>query len=103
MAKKEARKQDRARPSNSQACQGSRIDPVPPSYVKGGENVYHCGGGIMYHPHDEKELNWEPGGVRSGTGVRRSGLSQESSASSGAWEAALLSAFHRSSCPTMKP
>ena len=36
----------------------------------------------MYHPHDEKELNWEPGGVRSGAGVRRSGVSQESSGSS---------------------
>ena len=73
MAEKEARKQDRARPSNSQACQGSRIDPVAPSYVKGREKVYHCGGGIVCHPHDEKELNWEPGGVRSGAGVRRSG------------------------------
>ena len=36
-----------------------------------------------------RELNWDPGGVRSGTEVRRSGLSQESSASSGVWEAAL--------------
>ena len=26
-------------------------------YVKGGEKVYHCGGGIVYHRHDEKELN----------------------------------------------
>ena len=34
--------------------------------VKGGEKVYHCGGGIVYHRHDEKELNWELGGVRSG-------------------------------------
>ena len=42
----------------------------------------------MYHSHDEKELNWEPGGVRSGAGVRRSGLSQESSGSSETWEAA---------------
>ena len=25
----------------------------------------------MYHRHDEKGLNWEPGGVRSGAGVRR--------------------------------
>ena len=49
--------------------------------VKGGEKVYHCGGGIVYHRHDEKELNWEPGGVRSGTGVRRCGVSQESSGS----------------------
>ena len=38
------------------------------SNVKRGEKVYHCGGGIVYHPHDEKELNWEPGGVRSGAG-----------------------------------
>ena len=53
--------------------------------VKGGEKVYHCGGGIVYHRHDEKELNWEPGGVRSGAGVRRSGLSQESSGSSETW------------------
>ena len=44
----------------------------------------------MYHPHDEKELNWEPGGVRSGAGVRRSGLSQESSGSSETWEAAAV-------------
>ena len=28
--------------------------------------MYHRGGGIVYHRHDEKELNWEPGGVRSG-------------------------------------
>ena len=48
----------------------------------------NCGGGIVYHPHDEKELNWEPGGVRSGAGVRRSGLSQESSGSSETWQAA---------------
>ncbi len=34
--------------------------------VKGGEKVGHRGGGIVYHQHDEKELNWEPGGVRSG-------------------------------------
>ena len=46
----------------------------------------------MYHPHDEKELNWEPGGVRSGAGVRRSGLSQESSGSSETWEEAALPA-----------
>ena len=24
---------------------------------KGGEKVYHCGGGIVYHRHDEKELD----------------------------------------------
>ena len=28
------------------------------------------GGGIVYHQHDEKELNWELGGVRSGASVR---------------------------------
>ena len=39
---------------------------VPLSSVKGGERVYHCGGGIVYHRHDEKGLNWEPGGVKSG-------------------------------------
>ena len=33
--------------------------------VKGGEKVSHGGGGIVYHRHDEKELNWEPGEVRS--------------------------------------
>ena len=33
--------------------------------VKGGDKVYHCGGGIVYHRHDEKEVNWEPGGVRN--------------------------------------
>ena len=53
--------------------------------VKGGEKVFHCGGGIVYHPHNEKELNWEPGGVRSGAGVRSSGVSQESSGSSETW------------------
>ena len=47
----------------------------------------------MYHPHDEKELNWEPGGVRSGAGVRRSGLSQESSGSSETWGSALPAAL----------
>ena len=30
-------------------------------------------------PADEKGLNWEPGGVRSGAGVRSSGVSQEAS------------------------
>ena len=56
-------------------------------HVKGGEKVYHCGGGIVYHRHDEKRLNWEPGGVRSGAGVRRYGVSQEWSGSSETWEA----------------
>ena len=59
------------------------------SPVKGGEKVYHCGGGIVYHRHDEKGLNWEPGGIRSGAGVRSSGVSQESTGSSDTWEAAL--------------
>ena len=53
--------------------------------VKGGEKVYHCGGGIVYHRHDEKGLNWEPGGIRSGAGVRSSGVSQESTGSSDTW------------------
>ena len=44
--------------------------------------MYHCGRGIVYQPHDKKELNWEQGGVRSGAGVRNSGVSQESSGSS---------------------
>ena len=57
-------------------------------FVKGGEKVDHCGGGIVYHRHDEKGLNWEPGGVRSGAGVCKSGVSQESSGSSETWEAA---------------
>ena len=57
--------------------------------VKGGEKVYHCGGGIVYHRHDEKGLNWEPDGIRSGAGVRSSGVSQESTGSSDTWEAAL--------------
>ena len=56
--------------------------------VKGGEKVYHCGGGIVYHRHDEKGLNWEPSGIRSGAGVRSSGVSQESTGSSDTWEAA---------------
>ena len=42
--------------------------------VKGGDKVYHRGGRIVYHRHDEKELNWGPGGVRSGAGVRSSGV-----------------------------
>ena len=62
--------------------------PFTPT-VKGGEKVYHCGGGIVYHRHDEKGLNWEPGGIRSGAGVRSSGVSQESTGSSDTWEAAL--------------
>ena len=57
--------------------------------VKGGEKVCHCGGGIVYRRHDEKGLNWEPGGIRSGAGVRSSGVSQESTGSSDTWEAAL--------------
>ena len=59
------------------------------AFVKGGEKVYHCGGGIVYHRHDEKGLNWEPDGIRSGAGVRSSGVSQESTGSSDTWEAAL--------------
>ena len=43
----------------------------------------------MYHRHDEKGLNWEPGGIRSGAGVRSSRVSQESTGSSDTWEAAL--------------
>ena len=43
----------------------------------------------MYHRHDEKGLDWEPGGIRSGAGVRSSGVSQESTGSSDTWEAAL--------------
>ena len=42
----------------------------------------------MYHRHDEKEPNWKPGLVRSGAGVRSSGVSQESSGSSETWETA---------------
>ena len=42
--------------------------------VKGGDKMYHRGGGIVYHRHDEEELNWETGGVRSGAGVRNSGV-----------------------------
>ena len=44
-----------------------------------------CTTGTM---RDEKGLNWEPGGVRSGAGVRKSGASQESSGSSEIEEAA---------------
>ena len=64
--------------------QERKLSTSKPRY-KGGEKVHHCGGGIVYHPHDEKGLNWEPGGVRPGAGVRRSGLSQESSGSSETW------------------
>ena len=66
-------------------CVAGRFRPSGaglPAGVKGGEKVYHCGGGIVYHRQDEKGLNWEPGGVRSGSGVRRSGVNQESSRSS---------------------
>ena len=65
------------------------VEPNDRTGVKGGEKVYHCGGGIVYHRHDEKGLNWEPGGIRSGAGVRSSGVSQESTGSSDTWEAAL--------------
>ena len=44
--------------------------------VNGGEKVDHRGGGIVYHRHDEKRLNWEPVRVRSGAGVRRSGVAR---------------------------
>ena len=57
--------------------------------VKGGEKVYHRGGGIVYHQHDGEEPNWEPVGVRSGAGNRSSGVSQDWSGSSETWEAAL--------------
>ena len=53
--------------------------------VKVGEKVGHRGGGIVYHRHDEKGLNREPGGVRSGAGAGSSGMSQESSGSSETW------------------
>ena len=66
----------------------SRATALAMRSVKGGEKVYHCGGGIVYHRHDEKGLNWEPGGIRSGAGVRSSGVSQESTGSSDTWEAA---------------
>ena len=61
--------------------------------VKGGEKVYHCGGGIVYHRQDEKEPIWEPGGVRSG--VRRSEVNQESSRSSETSWAALCRLWRR--------
>ena len=37
-----------------------------PSALVSWLEVGHRGGGIVYHRHDEKELNWEPGGVGSG-------------------------------------
>ena len=40
----------------------------------------------MYHRRDEKELNREPCGIRSGAVVRSPGVSQESSGSSEKWE-----------------
>ena len=57
--------------------------------VNGAEKVGHWGGGIVYHRHDEKELKWEPGGVRSRAGVRSSRVNQDWSGSSETWEAAL--------------
>ena len=60
----------------------------PPTDVKGGEKVYRCGEAKVFHWHDEKELDWEPGGVRSGEGVASSGVRQESSRSSEIGEAA---------------
>ena len=42
--------------------------------VKGGEKVGHRGGGIVYHRHDEKELNWELRGVRSGGSPAHAGI-----------------------------
>ena len=47
---------------------------VSVTVVKGGEKVGHHGGGIVYHQHDGKELNWEQGWIRgpqsgSGSGV----------------------------------
>ena len=65
-----------------------RPSSASPGIYKGGEKVYHCGGGIVYQRQDEKEPNWEPGGVRSGAGVRKFGVSQESSGSSETWDAA---------------
>ena len=50
------------------------LPEIKQSLVKGGDKVYHRGGGIVYHRHDEKELNGEPGGVRSGAGVHSSGV-----------------------------
>ena len=76
--------------ANASGCYTlEEYDFLQPTSVKGGEKVYHCGGGIVYHRHDEKGLNWEPGGIRSGAGVRSSGVSQESTGSSDTWEAAL--------------
>ena len=49
---------------------------------KGGGKVDRCGG-IVYHRHDEKEPNWEPGGVRSGAMGCRFGQLSESWESTG--------------------
>ena len=49
----------------------------------------------MYHRQDEKGLNWEPGGVSSGSGVRRSGVNQGSSRSSETSWAALCRLWRR--------
>ena len=68
-----------ARANRSKGSKGPDQWKPEDRIVKGGEKVYHCGGGIVYHRQDEKEQNWEPGGVRSGAGVRSSGVSQESS------------------------
>ena len=43
----------------------------------------------MYHPHNEKGLNWEQGGVRSGAGVRRSRFLSSGSLTE-TWEAAAV-------------
>ena len=50
--------------SHAVALEGRWPPPVRAATVKGGDKVYHRGGGIVYHRHDEKELNWEPGRVR---------------------------------------
>ena len=76
-------------PVDPQEVERQNREDLFPLIVKGGEKVYHCGGGIVYHRHDEKGLNWEPDGIRSGAGVRSSGVSQESTGSSDTWEAAL--------------
>ncbi len=68
------------------SCLGDGIVLIPS--VKGGEKVDRWGGARVSHWHDEKELDWEPGGVRSGAGVCKSGVSQESSGSSETWDAA---------------
>ena len=38
-----------------------KLSTSKPRY-KGGEKGGHRGRGIVYHRHDKKELNWEPGG-----------------------------------------